>query len=77
MTLLAQASRRLGWAYDYSGWAVLEWECCLKDPEDGAREAARFIADHIIRTTDKAFDDFADSAVAASTLPALMGIESS
>jgi sugar phosphate isomerase/epimerase len=45
--------------YDYQGWAVLEWECCLKHPEDGAAEGAPFIAQHIIRTTDKAFDDFA------------------
>jgi sugar phosphate isomerase/epimerase len=45
--------------YDYKGWAVLEWECCLKHPEDGAREGAQFISDHIIRVTDKAFDDFA------------------
>jgi sugar phosphate isomerase/epimerase len=46
-------------AYGYDGWAVMEWECCLKHPEDGAREGAPFIASHIIRTTDKAFDDFA------------------
>ncbi|MCW0197306.1 sugar phosphate isomerase/epimerase [Sphingopyxis sp.] len=45
--------------YDFPGWAVLEWECCLKHPEDGAREGARFIADHIIRVTDRAFDNFA------------------
>jgi len=45
--------------YDYSGWAVLEWECCLKHPEDGAREGVQFIADHLIRKTEKAFDDFA------------------
>ena len=38
---------------------MLEWECCLKHPEDGAREGAPFIADHIIRVTEKAFDDFA------------------
>lgn len=48
-------------AYDFDGWAVLEWECCLKHQEDGAREGARFIEDHIIRVTDKAFDDFASS----------------
>jgi sugar phosphate isomerase/epimerase len=47
--------------YDYKGWAVLEWECALKHPEDGAREGAQFIKDHIIRVTDKAFDDFAAS----------------
>ena len=45
--------------YDYSSWAVLEWECCLKHPEDGAREGAPFIAAHMIRRADKAFDDFA------------------
>ncbi|TRY31764.1 sugar phosphate isomerase/epimerase [Aliiglaciecola sp. M165] len=45
--------------YGYEGWAVLEWECCIKHPEDGATEGAPFIAKHIIRPTDKAFDDFA------------------
>jgi sugar phosphate isomerase/epimerase len=47
--------------YDYAGWAVLEWECALKHPEDGAAEGAPFIAQHIIRTTPHAFDDFAKS----------------
>ncbi|SEM62673.1 Sugar phosphate isomerase/epimerase [bacterium A37T11] len=46
-------------AYDFDGWAVMEWECALKHPEDGAREGATFIKDHIIRVTDKTFDDFA------------------
>jgi sugar phosphate isomerase/epimerase len=45
--------------YDYPGWAVLEWECCIKHPEQGAAEGAQFIRDHIIRVTDRAFDDFA------------------
>ena len=45
--------------YDFKGWAVMEWECCLKHPEDGAAEGAVFIKDHIIRVTEKAFDDFA------------------
>ncbi|MEI6946420.1 sugar phosphate isomerase/epimerase [Paraflavisolibacter sp. H34] len=45
--------------YGYNGWAVLEWECALKHPEDGAREGADFIRRHIIRPTEKAFDDFA------------------
>jgi len=48
--------------YDYPGWAVLEWECCLKHPEQGAAEGAPFIEDHIIRVTEKAFDDFAGGA---------------
>jgi len=45
--------------YNYPGWAVLEWECCLKNQEDGAREGAEFIKKHIIKVADKAFDDFA------------------
>jgi sugar phosphate isomerase/epimerase len=45
--------------YGYAGWAVLEWECCLKHPEDGAREGAPFIAAHMIRRATHAFDDFA------------------
>lgn len=48
-------------AYDYKGWAVMEWECALKHPEIGAIEGAKFISDHIIQVTDKAFDDFASS----------------
>ena len=47
--------------YDYKGWAVLEWECAIKHPEDGAKEGAIFIQDHIIRVTEKAFDDFANT----------------
>lgn len=46
-------------AYDYDGWAVLEWECALKHPEAGAREGSDFIKRHIIPVTEKAFDDFA------------------
>ena len=49
--------------YNFEGWAVVEWECALKHPEDGAREGARFVKDHIIRVTEKAFDDFAGQGV--------------
>jgi len=45
--------------YGYQGWAVLEWECCIKHPIDGAREGADFIKNHMIRPTERAFDDFA------------------
>ncbi|MGA9671017.1 MAG: sugar phosphate isomerase/epimerase [Terracidiphilus sp.] len=45
--------------YNYPGWAVLEWECCLKHPEDGAAEGAKFIKERMIRVTERAFDDFA------------------
>ena len=48
--------------YEYPGWAVLEWECCLKHPDQGAAEGAPFIADHMIRVTDRAADDFAGTA---------------
>jgi sugar phosphate isomerase/epimerase len=47
--------------YGYEGWAVLEWECCIKDPVQGATEGAPFIASHIIKATEKVFDDFAGS----------------
>ena len=33
--------------YDYKGWAVLEWEDCIKNAEDGAAEGAAFIQQHI------------------------------
>ncbi len=45
--------------YGFDGWAVLEWECCFKHPEDGAKEGATFIENHMIRPADRAFDDFA------------------
>ncbi len=47
--------------YDFKGWAVLEWECAIKNAEDGAKEGAPFIKNHIIRVTEKAFDDFASA----------------
>ncbi len=47
--------------YDYGSWAVLEWECCIKSPAQGASEGAPFIESHIIEVTDKAFDDFASA----------------
>lgn len=61
--------------YDYDSWAVLEWECCLKHPEDGAAEGAPFIRDHIIRVTEKAFDDFAGGETDRSQLRAMLGLE--
>lgn len=60
--------------YDYSGWAVMEWECCLKHPEDGAREGAQFIKDHIIRVTEKAFDDFAGVKTDEAFIRSLLGL---
>jgi sugar phosphate isomerase/epimerase len=60
--------------YDYDGWAVLEWECCIKHPEQGAAEGATFIADHIIRVTEKAFDDFAGSETDPKQLKRMLGL---
>jgi len=60
--------------YGFDGWAVLEWECCIKSPEQGAREGSKFIQNHIIEVTEKAFDDFADSGVDKETNKKLLGI---
>ncbi len=61
-------------ANDFGGWAVVEWECCLKHPEDGAREGAQFVKDHIIRVTERAFDDFAGGDVDDATNRKMLGI---
>lgn len=61
-------------AYDFAGWAVMEWECAIKHPEDGAREGAPFIRDHIIRVTEKAFDDFANTGADDAFNRAILGI---
>ena len=60
--------------YGFDGWAVVEWECALKHPEDGAREGARFVRDHIIRVTPHAFDDFAASAVDRAAIDKALGL---
>ncbi|AXS39826.1 sugar phosphate isomerase/epimerase [Breoghania sp. L-A4] len=60
--------------YDYDSWAVLEWECCLKHPEDGAAEGAPFIQDHIIRVTEHAFDDFAGAGTDEAANRRMLGL---
>ena len=60
--------------YGFKGWAVLEWECCIKDSEEGAREGAAFIQDHIIRVTEKAFDDFASGGADLKANRRMLGI---
>jgi sugar phosphate isomerase/epimerase len=60
--------------YGYDGWAVMEWECCIKSPKQGATEGAEFIADHIIHVTDKAFDDFAESSIDMNLINKSLGI---
>jgi sugar phosphate isomerase/epimerase len=61
--------------YDFAGWAVVEWECVLKHPEDGAREGAAFVRDHIIRVTSRAFDDFAAGSKDASLNRRMLGLD--
>lgn len=61
--------------YNFPGWAVMEWECCLKHPEDGAREGAEFIKNHIIRVTEKAFDDFAASGADEQINRQILGLQ--
>ncbi|MEM1328574.1 MAG: sugar phosphate isomerase/epimerase [Bacteroidota bacterium] len=60
--------------YGYDGWAVMEWECFIKSPEQGAAEGAPFIADHIIEVTTKTFDDFAGGGADEETNRKIMGI---
>jgi sugar phosphate isomerase/epimerase len=60
--------------YDFPGWAVLEWECCIKSSDQGAREGAPYIKKHIIEAATRAFDDFADSGTDAAANRKLLGI---
>jgi sugar phosphate isomerase/epimerase len=61
-------------ANDFGGWAVLEWECALKHPEDGAREGAELISSYIIRVTEKAFDDFASGGTDQAANRKMLGL---
>lgn len=60
--------------YGYDGWAVLEWECCLKDAAVGAAEGAPFISNHLIEVTDKAFDDFAGTGMDRQGIHKMLGL---
>lgn len=61
--------------YDIDCWAVLEWECCIKHPEQGAKEGAELISDYIIQVTEKAFDDFAGGGGDTELNKKILGIE--
>lgn len=61
--------------YGFDGWAVVEWECAIKNAEDGAREGAAFVRDHIIRVTETAFDDFAAGGADAAANRRMLGLE--
>ncbi len=61
--------------YGCDVWAVMEWECCIKSPEQGAREGADFIRRHIIEATTKVFDDFAGGNIDAATNRKILGLD--
>lgn len=60
--------------YGYDGWAVLEWECCLKNSNDGAREGAQFISDHVIPVSERSFDAMLDAPMPADKVDRVLGI---
>ena len=60
--------------YSCDVWAVMEWECCVKSPEQGAREGAAFIKNHIIEATEKTFDDFAGGDIDQTQLKDILNI---
>ena len=60
--------------YDFDGWAILEWECCIKSPEQGAKEGSKFIKNHIIEVSEKAFDDFASGETDQKHINDILGL---
>ena len=60
--------------YNFDGWAVLEWECCIKSPDQGAKEGSKFINDHIIEVSKKAFDDFASGNADQKHINDILGL---
>lgn len=62
--------------HNFPGWAILEWECCIKSAEQGAREGAPFIQRHIIQAAATSFDDFASSGAHPSALRSILGLPS-
>ncbi|GAB2902536.1 sugar phosphate isomerase/epimerase family protein [Microbulbifer echini] len=61
--------------YGYDRWAVLEWECCIKDQHQGASEGAPFIRDHLITVAEKAFDDFAGGQTDRARNRRILGLD--
>jgi sugar phosphate isomerase/epimerase len=61
--------------HGFEGWAVLEWECCIKSSDQGAAEGAPFIARHIIQAAGRAFDDFAGSGADQVANRRMLGVE--
>jgi len=51
----------------------MEWECCIKSSNQGAREGAPFIQKHIIEATERSFDDFASRDIDENLLRSVLG----
>ena len=60
---------------NFDGWAVVEWECAIKHPVDGAIEGAQLVKDHTIRVTEKAFDDFTQDGADAGANRKMLGLD--
>jgi len=60
--------------YECDVWAVLEWECCIKSSDQGAREGAPFIQKHIIEVAERSFDDFAGGKTDEAQLKKILGL---
>jgi sugar phosphate isomerase/epimerase len=60
--------------HGYDGWAVLEWECAIKDRLDGAREGAEFIKKHMIKVTQTTFENFVDQGANRQAVNRALGI---
>jgi sugar phosphate isomerase/epimerase len=61
--------------HGFEGWAVLEWECCIKSSGHGAAEGAPLIARHIIQAGGRSFDEFAGSGSDRAANRRMLGLE--
>jgi sugar phosphate isomerase/epimerase len=61
--------------YGFEGWAVIEWECCIKSSGQGAAEGAPFVARHIIQAASRSFDDFAGSGSDRAANRRMLGLD--
>ena len=60
--------------YNYDSWAVLEWECAIKDRLVGAKEGAPFIQSHMIKVSASSFDDFIDQGAGREAVNRALGL---
>ena len=58
----------------FNGWAIMEWECCMKSSEQGASEGAEFIKKNMITRSDHAFDDFATTSIDTEEIRNILGL---